>query len=396
MAGKKGHRGWGWLRQSGRRQPKRWHASYIGPDKARHKADHTFGTKMDAEGWLASERRLIDLKIWTPPAQRAAEQQAKGITLAEYAPTWIEQRTVNGEPLRPRTKIQYERVFEQHLKSTSLAQIPLSSITTDAVRGWHATALPDSPAYRAQAYGLLRAVLATAVTDGHLPFNPAQIRGASSVATKRQSVILDVAEVGQLADAIDERFKALILISALCGLRWGEVTELQRKDFGPDCAVIAVRRAVSHRAGRCIVDTPKTRKIRKVVTPPHIRPAIKHHLAAYVAKDADALAFPADRSCHLIAKTFQRHYTRALTAIGRDGKKKPLPTIHDLRHFAGTQTARVGNLVETMDRLGHTTVKASLTYQGIVSGRDAEIAEALSRLVDTAAGTATRRADTRA
>jgi integrase len=379
MAGKQGHRSWGWLRHSGRQRIKRWHASYIGPDKARHKAPATFGTKIDAEGWLASERRLIDLKVWTPPAQREAARMAAGITLADYAPTWIKQRTVNGEPLRPRTKIQYERIFEQHIKPTSLAQIPLSSITTDAIRAWHATALPDSPAYRAQAYGLLRAVLATAVTDGHLPFNPAQIRGAGSVATKRQSVILDVAEVGQLADAIDERFKALILIGAWCGLRWGEVTELQRKDFTTDCAVITVRRAVAHRAGRCIVDTPKSRKIRKVVTPPHIRPIIKYHLATYVAKEPDALAFPPDRSCHLSNKTFRVYYTRALTAIGRDGKNKPRPTIHDLRHFAGTQTARVGNLVETMGRLGHTTIKASLVYQGVVSG-DAEIADALSQL----------------
>jgi integrase len=379
MAGKQGHRGWGWLRQSGRQRIKRWHASYIGPDKARHKAERTFGTKTDAEGWLAAERRLIDLKAWTPPAQRAAERKAQGLTLADYAPTWIEQRTVNGEPLRPRTQIQYERVFEQHIKPTSLAQIPLSSITTDAIRAWHATALPDSPAYRAQAYGLIRAVLATAVTDGHIPFNPAQIRGASSVATKRQSVILDVAEVGQLTDAIDERFKALILISAWCGLRWGEVAELRRKDFTTDCAVIAVRRAVSHRAGRCIVDTPKSRKIRKVVTPPHIRPAIRHHLASY-AKEPDALVFPADRSCHLMGKAFLRHYIKALDAIGRDGKKKPRPSIHDMRHFTGTQTARVGNLVETMGRLGHSTVKASLIYQGIVSGRDAEIADALSQL----------------
>ena len=54
--------------------------------------------------------------------------------------------------------------------------------------------------------------------------------------------------------------------------------------------------------------------------------------------------------------------------------------IHDLRHFAGTQVARVGNLTESMARLGHSTVKASLIYQSVVSGRDAEIAAALSEL----------------
>ena len=165
-------------------------------------------------------------------------------------------------------------------------------------------------------------------------------------------MILDVAEVGELAATIDERFKALVLISAWCGLRWGEVTELQRKDFSADCALVTVERGVVHRDGKCIVDTPKSKKGRRVVTPPHIRPAIKHHLTTYVGKESDALVFSPDRSCHLSDKTFRRYFTAALTSIGRDGKKKPRPAIHDLRHFAGTQTARVGNLVETMGRLG--------------------------------------------
>jgi hypothetical protein len=65
MAGKKGHCGWGWLRQSGRQQPKRWHASYIGPDKARHKAEKTFGAKMDAEGCeIGAEPVPVRAVLW--------------------------------------------------------------------------------------------------------------------------------------------------------------------------------------------------------------------------------------------------------------------------------------------------------------------------------------------
>jgi integrase len=69
-----------------------------------------------------------------------------------------------------------------------------------------------------------------------------------------------------------------------------------------------------------------------------------------------------------------------LKSIGREGVR-----VHDLRHFCGTQTARVGNLVETMSRLGHSTVQASLIYQQVVSGRDAAVADALSKLaaIDT-------------
>jgi hypothetical protein len=35
-----------------------------------------------------------------------------------------------------------------------------------------------------------------------------------------------------------------------------------------------------------------------------------------------------------------------------------------------------------MGRLGHSTVKASLIYQQIVSGRDVAVAEALSKLAE--------------
>ncbi|MDH6247995.1 integrase, partial [Mycobacterium sp. OTB74] len=54
--------------------------------------------------------------------------------------------------------------------------------------------------------------------------------------------------------------------------------------------------------------------------------------------------------------------------------------VHDLRHFAGTMTASVGTLRETMDRLGHSTVKAAMIYQGIAAGRDRAVADGLSGL----------------
>src|SRR5215211_7316382 len=64
---------------------KRWHASYVGPDLARHNAPHTFAAKLDAEAWLAAERRLIDSDSWIAPAgRRAALEAAKPPTLEEF------------------------------------------------------------------------------------------------------------------------------------------------------------------------------------------------------------------------------------------------------------------------------------------------------------------------
>jgi integrase len=157
-------------------------------------------------------------------------------------------------------------------------------------------------------------------------------------------------------------------------VRWGEAIELQRRDVAEGAKAIRVSRAVTHRDG-CGVDTPKFGKGRSVIVPPHIRAELKHHLDTYVDKDSTAQLFPAARGCHLNDRVFRDYLAQALKAIGHEHMR-----IDDLRHFAGTQAARVGNLPETMARLGHSTPKASLIYQGIASGRAEEVAAALSRL----------------
>jgi integrase len=368
MTGKKGRRGWGWIRSL---PSKRFQASYIGPDLLRHTAPRTYTAKMDAEHWLSTERRLIERDEWTPPAMRTAAKKTKAVTVADYVAVWIDHRNI-----KPRTKAHYRDLLARHIKDT-LGRVPVRNLTPEAVRAWHAATLTDKPVMRSHAYGVLHAAMSTAVTDGLIAANPCHILGASHAGRKREPVILTVAEVAELADAIHpERMRALVLISAWCGLRWGEVTELRRKDIGKGAEVITVSRGVTHRDGVCRVDTPKSGNGRAVVVPPHIRADIEHHLETHVAEDAEALLFPPARAgCHLNDKTFRQRFAQALDAIGHDGVR-----IHDLRHFAGTQAARVGNLVETMGRLGHSTVAASLRYQQIVSGRDAAVAEALSKL----------------
>lgn len=364
MAGKAGRRGWGYLR---RLPSKRWQASYIGPDLTRHRAPHTYTSKMDAEVWLSNERRLIERDEWTPPALRSAAQQAQAVTLAVYADRWLTQRD-----LKPRTRDQYATVLRQHINPV-LGDVPLCHLNAETVRAWYAATLTDKPTYRASAYRVLRAVLTTATTDGLLPSNPCRIPNAGTAKRASKTVIIDVPDLARLADAMPDEYRALVLVSAWCGLRWGEVTELRRKDVSAD--VISVARGVTHRDGQCHVDTPKSGRIHAVVMPPHIRDDVAAHLARFTGADSEALVFGGGRSCHLSAMTFRRHFNQALTAIGHEHIR-----IHDLRHFAGTQTARVGSLKETMDRLGHSTVAASLRYQGLASGRDVAVAEALSEL----------------
>ncbi|MCH5644362.1 site-specific integrase [Gordonia sp. ABSL49_1] len=368
MAGKKGHRGWGYIRKlpSGRLQ-----ASYVGPDLVRHTAPTTYTHRIDAEGWLSNERRKIEMDVWEPPALARERAKARIITLAEYADRWVDERQ-----LKPRTRSGYKDLLRLHIKPT-LGNVAMKNILAGTIRSWHSGLGTEYPRRNSHAYGLLHAIMATAAADGVIAANPCTIPRAMNPPRKRDPMIPTVAEVAELADVIrPERFRALILLAAWCGVRWGEVTELRRSDLTEGCEVLQVSRAVTRRDGQYRVDSTKSGRGRAVVVPPHIRDDIQHHLDTHVGEEPDALLFPSARGKHLNDRTFRReYYAHALESIG-----KPDMHIHDLRHFAGTQAARVGNLVETMGRLGHSTVRASLIYQQIVTGRDAEVAKALSAL----------------
>lgn len=363
--GNRARRGWGHIR---RQRSGRLQASYIGPDLIRHYAPRTFTARMDAEYWLADERRLIERGEWISSRKRVAEVVAQHITLADYADTWIKERNV-----KPRTRIGYEALWANHIHA--LGRVPLIHLTPESIRTWYAGLGSEHTRRNSHAYGLLHAILATAVSDQLIPANPANLSRVMNPPTQRQAVILDVTEVAALADAIKpERLRGLVLVLAWVGVRWGEAIELQRRDVTEGAKAIRVSRAVTHRDG-CRVDTPKSGKGRTVIVPPHIRDDLLAHLTTHVGKDPTALLFPATRGCHLNDRVFRDYLAPALKSIGREHLR-----IHDLRHFAGTMAARAGNLPETMARLGHSTAKASIIYQGVASGRDTEVAAKMSRL----------------
>jgi integrase len=373
MANKQGRRGWGSLRRLP--SSKRYQASYTGPDMARHtNPSGTFGTRLDAEAWLASERRLIDADRWTPPKRRSIAKRAKTITGGEDTEKWIAQRNV-----KPRTRIEYEALYHRLIKEP-IGSTSLPLLTADAVRAWFASLGTGTPTRNAHAYGLLHAVMSTAVSDELIAVNPCRIPRVFNQPRKREPVILSPTDIHALADKIEPaQFRALVLVLGWLGPRWGEAIELRRSDFGPECSTLTIHRAATHR-GECRIGTTKSARGRSLVVPPHIREDIAEHMAAHVANDLGALVFPALTSTpsaygchHLNDSVLARHMRKAITTLGHSDIR-----IHDLRHTAATNVAQRANLPEVMNYLGHSTVVAAMRYQGIVTGRDQEIAEALS------------------
>jgi integrase len=81
---------------------------------------------------------------------------------------------------------------------------------------------------RAKCYRLLSRILGQAVEAGYLSRNPCMVRGAASEPTTEMR-FATVDQVAELAEVVPSRFKALVLVAAYTGLRWGELAGLRVK-----------------------------------------------------------------------------------------------------------------------------------------------------------------------
>lgn len=360
-------------------------ASYLGPDGKRYNAPQTFDAAGDARGWLSVQRAKLVTGEWSPvhATRNSSARSLSADTLHEYAQQWLTTRTNrHGEGLRDRTRAEYERLLEKTL--TPVAGERLRAITPEVVRTWYASEVERGrKTQAARAYGLLKSVMATALEDGRISSNPCLIRGAQNATTGKKVTPPTPAELQTIVDAITPRYKAAVILAAWGGLRYGEVTELRRRDVlvtedtsGAATIIVNVGRAVTHTTGKgFVVGSPKSEAgVRAIVMPPHVASIVTEHLKAHTAVDSEALLFPAsDGVTHLAASTFTKHFYPARAVADRSDMN-----FHALRHYGATRYAQTGaTLKEIQARLGHSTVAAAMRYQH-VADRDAELARRMS------------------
>jgi len=368
MAGKRG------FGQIVRLPSKRYRARYTGPDGIRHNAPNTFEAREDGEAWLAGERRKISRDEWTPP--RKLSDAPKATTFGEYAERWLTARE-----LKPRSRSHYRSLLDKVILPT-FADRPLKAITSESVRDWYATLDKKRATWRSHAYGLLRTILATAVTDEKIPLNPCHIRGAGSAKRIKNVEPATLDELATIAAEMPERYRLMVMFASWTALRFGELIELRRKDIDIKSGVIRVRRGAVRADGAVIVGTPKSAAgVRDVAIPPHLMPMVRDHLGRTITGGKEGLLFPAaDGVSTLAPATLYRRFYTAREAAGR-----PDLRWHDLRHTGAVLAAQTGaSLAELMGRLGHSTPQAAMRYQHAAKGRDAQIATALSALASGA------------
>jgi integrase len=325
----------------------------------------TFDTEREAEDWLAEERTRLRRGEWLDPLAGSTE-------LSEFFETWI-----TGRPLAPRT-VELYRWLWSHCIDEQLGHRRLSQVTPSVVRSWH-TALVRAdrpgPTTVAKAYRLLSAVLGDAVRDGLISRHPCTIVGAG-VEPRRPVTVLTVGEIERLASTIEPRYRAMVLVAAYGGLRWGEVAGLRVRDLDLDSSVVSVHQTLSERLdGTLSFGPPKTAAgYRRVALPRSVTVDLEQHLERYVHGE---LVFTTVTGRPVRRPAFTKLWRTTLTHAGLSKDTR----FHDLRHTAATLATMHGATVrEVQARLGHASPMAALRYQHLVSGREDELARSLDRL----------------
>jgi integrase len=230
----------------------------------------------------------------------------------------------------------------------------------------------------AKAYRLLKTILATAADDGVIRRNPCRIKGAGAESAAERTV-LSVPQVFALAEAVEPRYRALVLLATFTSLRWGELCALRRSDIDMAARTVRVERSLTElQGGGLTFGPPKTEAGRRTVGFPElVSPVLGWHLSRFAQAKDEGLVFTGAAGAPLRRGNFrQRVWVPALRSAG-------LPEVHfhDLRHTGNTLTAAAGaNLRELMARMGHSSTRAALIYLHATDDRQRKIADALGEL----------------
>ena len=186
---------------------------------------------------------------------------------------------------------------------------------------------------------------------------------------------LSAEEVARLADAMpDTASRALVLVAAYGGLRWGELAALRRSRCDLLRRRLIVDAAMSDVAGRLEMKAPKSHQARTVALPVFVVEELARHLES-VPHDPEALVFTSPRGGPLRYSSFRRRvWDRGVAAADLDGV-----TPHQLRHSCASLMHQAGaDLVLVSRQLGHESPAVTgKVYVGLFDDAADEVMERL-------------------
>ena len=213
------------------------------------------------------------------------------------------------------------------------------------------------PVIVATAYSVLARILDDAVRDRSLVSNPA--RGVKlPKRPPRRNVYLTVGQLNRLADEAG-RYRSLVLLLGVGGLRWGEAAGLRVSDIDFLRRRIELHRNAVTVGRHTYVGTLKSNKNRTVALPASVIDALAQTAEG---KGRNDLLWPSQTGSYLAPPAARESWLAG--AVARCQKADPTfprVTAHALRHTAASLAISAGANPKVVQRmLGHASAAMTL------------------------------------
>lgn len=352
-------------RENGKRSPSRWMVRYYkSPGKLKSEA---------AANKTRAELRCTELEASLAVGTYLDPSLSK-VLFETMAESWLETR----HDIRPSTWWKYRRLLDNHVLP-HWGPLALSAIMREDIEVWVAHLLKSKKdggaglgaSQTRHCYRVLAMVLEWCVPH-RLPRNLA-VKVKLPVRPEAEHIYLTYLQVECLADAAGSLLtkynrptasaainRALILLLAYTGMRWGEAAALRIGRIDLAKRRIRIVSTVYEIGGSRHEGPPKSGKPRTVALPASLVPELRVIIAD---RDDDELVFTTARGAPLMAHNWRtREFNPAVKAAGL---KIPGLTPHKLRHTAASLAIAAGADVKVLQTmLGHSDASMTLNVYG--------------------------------
>ena len=332
-----------------KRGPKRYRARYRAPNGVER--SRTFERRVDAERWLDRLRGDLARGWYVDP-------EAGRRLFEDYAAAWRETQLH-----RDLTRAQLDSLLPRHVLPF-FGHRRLGSARPSEVQGWvKGRAEVLGPTSVEMAYRVVAAVFRAAVADRLIPASPCVgIKRPRRVRHQlEQDQILTSEQLLDLAAAVPDRYRALVVIGAGAGLRNGEAlgltearVEFLRRQLRVEEQLITAPRREPY------LGPPKTAaSVRTIPVPDIVIEALAAHRERY-RPGPWGLLFTTELDEPIRRQNFGRMWRVSVARAGVPAGTR----FHDLRHYYASLLIRYGESVKVVQsRLGHASAAETLdTY----------------------------------
>jgi integrase len=339
-----------------------WRARYRGPDGAER--SRTFARKSDAEAFLT---KVEDAKLrgeWVDPSLGKTR-------VREYAEQWVTTKA----DVAPRTFVNIEARLRMHVVPY-FGSMALNRVRPSHVRAFVAELVRAgyAPGTVKATYQIVAQIFAQAALDGLVARSPCVGVELPRDRRREEMCFLEPEQVNALANAIDDRYRALIYTAAYGGLRAGELGALTVRRLDLLARTLHVAESAGEVRSRLVVGPTKTGRVRTISLPSFLADMLGEHLGRY--RSTAGWVFTAAEGGQVRHRNFYARHFRP--AVARAGLPDDL-RFHDLRHTCAAFLIAEGRHIEEVkDYLGHSSIRVtSDRYGHLFPKARRELAQAL-------------------